>query len=194
MEWKSDSLCHSHTYPGQECWSPGRCSSGELEFRDCGAIPWKGCCWLLRDRLRGCEGDHGGKCWWKRARQPQKQGDTAESRVGGGAITIASFSPHKHQQLNRKAGPSNQWHSELQSRSHPGFSFQALTADLQRRTPSGRPIYVPEWVELWRKTDQRGLLMASYKKLEKRLLWGHNSYGGGSLCPRTLVTPSVPAS
>ena len=113
MEWKSDSPCHSHTYPGQECWSPGRCSSGELEFRDCGAIPWKGCCWLLRDRLRGCEGgDHGGKCWWKKARKPWKQGDTAESCVGGGAITIASFSPQKHQQLNRKAGPSNHWHSE----------------------------------------------------------------------------------
>ena len=34
----------------------------------------------------------GGKCLWRKARQPWKQGDTAESRVGGGVITIASLS------------------------------------------------------------------------------------------------------
>ena len=28
------------------------------------------------------------------SRQPWKQGDTCESRLGGGAITIASLSPH----------------------------------------------------------------------------------------------------
>ena len=39
MEWESDSPCHSHIYPGQERWSPGRYSSWELELRDCGAIP-----------------------------------------------------------------------------------------------------------------------------------------------------------
>jgi len=39
-------------------------------------------------------GDCGGKCLWRKARQPWKQGDTAESHVGGGAITIASLSPH----------------------------------------------------------------------------------------------------
>ena len=36
----------------------------------------------------------GGKCLWRKARQPWRQGDTAESRVGGGAMTIASDSPH----------------------------------------------------------------------------------------------------
>ena len=52
----------------------------------------KGCYWLWRDGLRGCEGgDCGGKCQWRKARQPWKQGDTAESRVGGGAITEASL-------------------------------------------------------------------------------------------------------
>ena len=31
----------------------------------------KGCCWLQRDGLRGCEGgDCGGKCLWKKAEQP----------------------------------------------------------------------------------------------------------------------------
>jgi len=44
--------------------------------------------------LRGCRGgDCGGKCLWKKARQPLKQGDTAESHIGVGAITIASLSP-----------------------------------------------------------------------------------------------------
>ena len=45
--------------------------------------------------MRGCErGDCGGKCQWRNARQPWKQGDTAESPVGDAAITIASLSPH----------------------------------------------------------------------------------------------------
>ena len=35
-----------------------------------------------------------GKCLWKKAGQPWKQGNTAESRIGGGAFTIASLSPH----------------------------------------------------------------------------------------------------
>ena len=35
----------------------------------------------------------GGKCLWRKAEQPWKQGDTAESHVGGGAITIDSLSP-----------------------------------------------------------------------------------------------------
>ena len=39
-------------------------------------------------------GDCGGKCLWRKARQPWKKGDTAESCVGGEAIVIASLSPH----------------------------------------------------------------------------------------------------
>ena len=43
----------------------------------------EGCCWLRRDGLRGCEGgDCGGKCLWRKARQPWKQGYTAESCEG----------------------------------------------------------------------------------------------------------------
>ena len=38
-------------------------------------------------------GDCGGKCLWRKSRQPWKQGDSAESRIGNGAITIASLSP-----------------------------------------------------------------------------------------------------
>ena len=36
----------------------------------------------------------GGKYLWRKARQPWKQGDTAESHIVGGAITIASLSPN----------------------------------------------------------------------------------------------------
>ena len=54
-----------------------------------------GCCWLWRDGSRGCEvGDFGEKFLWSKAGQPWKQGDTAESSVVGGAITIACLSQH----------------------------------------------------------------------------------------------------
>ena len=43
---------------------------------------------------RDVRGDCGGKCLWRKAGQPCKQGDTAESCIGGGAITRASLSPH----------------------------------------------------------------------------------------------------
>ena len=88
----------------------------------------EGCCWPWKDGLRGCEGwDPHGKCQWRKARQPWKQGDTAESHVVGRAIPIAALSPHtsslptyQHGQLNHKeAGPSNTWHTELQSRTPP---------------------------------------------------------------------------
>ena len=87
------SPCCSYTYARQERGSPGRGSSWELEFGIVVQSQGEGCCCLQKDRLRGCEGrDCGGKCLWRKARQPWKQGDTAESRVVGGAITIASLS------------------------------------------------------------------------------------------------------
>ena len=56
------------------------------------------------DRRDECEGgDHGRKCLCRKAGQTWKQDSTAESRVGGGTITIASLS---HRQLNnREADP-----------------------------------------------------------------------------------------
>ena len=49
-----------------------------------------------------------GKCLWRKARQPWKQGDNVESCVGGGAITILSVSPHTSiSSNNREAGASN---------------------------------------------------------------------------------------
>ena len=54
--------------------------------------------------------------------QPGKQGDTAESRVGGGAIHHSLPLPKgQHPQLNnRETGPAITWCTELQSRTQPG--------------------------------------------------------------------------
>ena len=54
----------------------------------------EGCSWVQKDGPRGHEGwDCGRKCLWRKARQPWKQGDTAESCIGGGAITMTLL-PH----------------------------------------------------------------------------------------------------
>ena len=47
-----------------------------------------------------------------------------------------------------------------------------LTAEQQRRTPGKEALQVPERAELWGKTGQRGLLITSYKRLEKKTLMG----------------------
>ena len=156
MEWESGSLCCSHTYPRQGCRFPRRCSGWELEFRIVEQSQGKGCCWLWRDRLKGWEGgDCGGKCLWRKAGQPWKQSDTAESRVGGAAITIASLSPHTsigswtiqrlaHQMpdaVNYRVGPTqgtplSDWCTDLQSRTPArGTSLCVWCAKQQRRTP-----------------------------------------------------------
>ena len=63
----------------------------------------------------------------RKARQPWKQGNTAESCIGGGAITIASLSTRQHWQLNnREAGPSNTRCVELQSRTPPRVPLKCL--------------------------------------------------------------------
>ena len=104
-----------------------------------------------------------------------------------------SLQTWKHQQLNnREADPPNTWLTELQSRTPPGAPL--VTDPLICRggpQPVGA-LYVPEWAELWRNTAQTGLLIASYKRLKKRLWEGHNSCGGGSLCLCTLVMPGSP--
>ena len=124
------SLGH-HTYTGLEHWSPGKRNGWELEFRDCGAIPGQG---LLLTMETWIERMWGRRSWWKmpveEARQPWKQGDTAESHVEGGAITTASLSSQAstcswiiarlaHQTpdaLNYRVGPP------------PGCLFKCLTS------------------------------------------------------------------
>ena len=144
MEWEPGSPSRNHTYPGQWQGSPRRRSGWELEFRDCGAILGQG---LLLTVERLVEGMWGRRLWWeslwRRARQPRKQDDTAESCVKVGAITIASLSPHTcisswtierlaHQTsdtLNYGVGP------------HPGCSFKRLMHETIEQDPTqGAPL------------------------------------------------------
>ena len=115
------------------------------------------CCLLRRDELRGCEGGDGvGICWWRKAGQPWKQGDTAESRIGVGAITIASLSPHTPawELNNRQVGPLNTWCTELQSRTPPRVLLSVTDAPIYRVGPQqrGPPLYLMHGItekELW---------------------------------------------
>ena len=66
-------------------------------------------------------GDCGRVCLWRKARQPWKQGNITESHVGGGAITVASLSPHASisSYYKSEADPSNAEHTEIHSRTPP---------------------------------------------------------------------------
>ena len=110
--------CCSHTYPGQGRRSPGSLSGWELEFRDCGAIPGAGLLWTTERRT---EGTCGRRLWWEmpveESRQPWKQGDTVESRVGRShhqplsshtpalAAEQQRLAPQTPDTLNDRAGP-----------------------------------------------------------------------------------------
>ena len=94
MEWESDSPCHSHTYPRQGHRSFGRHSVESWSLGILEQSQGKGCYWLHRDRMRGCEGgDCAWKCLWRKAGEPWKQDNTVESCLGSGAITLASLTP-----------------------------------------------------------------------------------------------------
>ena len=147
MEWEPDSPCYSHTYPGQGHRFPRKCrgcswSLGIVEQSQC-----KGCCWLRRDGSRGCEGgDCGGKCLWRKARQPWKQGDTAELCIRGGAITIASHPPHASigswtiERLAHQRPDAMDYRVGL----HPGWSFKCLICQSIEQKPSWGPLYMPD--------------------------------------------------
>ena len=134
-----------------ECAVAGSWGSGIVE-RSQG----EGCCWLQWDRLKGWEGgDCAGKCLWRKAGQPWKQGNTAESWVGSGAITIASLFPHTsigrwtierlaHQELDAlnyrvsptQGAPLSDWCADLQSRTPArGARLCVWCAEQQRRIP-----------------------------------------------------------
>ena len=121
MEWESDNPCHSFHMPERNAGPQEGAASEGWSVR----IVEQSHCWLWRDGLRGHEGgDCGGKCQWKKGRQPWKQGNTAKSCVRGEAITVGSLSPHisswtietlAHQApdaQNNRVGP------------HPGWCFK----------------------------------------------------------------------
>ena len=116
------SSCCSHMYPRQGHRSPRRCSSLELEFRDCGAIRGWG---LLLTAERWTKGMWGRRLWWE---MPVEEGQAATEARWHCWVTGSGWSHHhslslptpQHWQLNnREAGPSSTWHTELQSRTPP---------------------------------------------------------------------------
>ena len=56
----------------------------------------------------------------------------------------------------------------------------------------GGPCYVLEWAELWRKTGQRGLLIASYKRLKKDSDRAITPAAEAAHVPAHLVLPGSP--
>ena len=66
----------------------------ELEHRDWRVIPGRGLPLPVRRPHEGHEeGDHCGKCLWRKSWPPRRQGDSAESHAGVGAVPVASLSP-----------------------------------------------------------------------------------------------------
>ena len=168
MERESDSPCRSHTYPERGRRSPRRKSGWEPELRDGRRLRWE---MPVEESQAAMEARQ--NCWVMRR---------------GWSLTIAALCPltsmgswaieklaHQEPEAwNHRVGP------------HPGAPLSAWCVDLQSRTPaSGSPLCawrgeqrgtpgkgvleMPGWVELWRKSSQRVLLIASCQRLKKGL-------------------------
>ena len=147
MEWESDRPYHSHTYPRQECWSPGKCSGWGPEFRDYGAIPGQG---LLLTAERWIEGMWERRSWWEMLVEESQAAMEARrycwvTRRGWSHHHSLSLPTRQHRQLsNKKSDPQKKlkkkkvWpikHMELQSRTPArGAPLWAWHAKQQRRT------------------------------------------------------------
>ena len=94
-EWSENHTanpCHGPASHGQGHKSTRMCS-WELERSDWREIPGWGLLLTAGRQPKGQEeGDSSGECLWRKARQPWRQGATAESHREGGASTIASLS------------------------------------------------------------------------------------------------------
>ena len=141
MEWEWDSPCRSYTYPRQECWSPGRRSSWQLELRDCGVIPGWG---LLLTVERQIEGMWGRRSWWE---MPVEESQATMEAKRYCWVMCRGWSHHhsfslptrQHQQLNaRELGPSNAWRMDLQSRTPAGEPLYVLDLPNNREGPQAR--------------------------------------------------------
>ena len=121
--------------PGEERWSPGRCSDWELEFRDYGAIPGRG---LLLTVERWIEG-RWGRRWWEEMSTEESRAAMEARRYSwvtcSGWSHHHSVSPHTHQhpQLNnRKPG---QLILNYRVGPHPGCSFMCPTHQSTEKDP-----------------------------------------------------------
>ena len=147
MEWESDSPCCSHTYAGQEYRSPGRGSSWELEFRDCGAVSVQ---WLLWTVERWIEEMWGRRLWWE---TPVEESQAAMEARWYCWVTRRWWSHHHSLSLHTPASAAEQWrdwpikhltHWTTEQGPTQGALSSAGCADLQSRTPPGVPLPVPD--------------------------------------------------
>ena len=111
--------CHSPIYPREGHKSPGTLRGWELDHRGWRAHPEQGQLLTVRSQPEGMEGrDLSRECLWRKAGQPRRQGNTAESHTGGGAITVASLTPHTSasswpiEKNPREGGPLSAWCAE----------------------------------------------------------------------------------
>ena len=119
--------------------TPGRCSSWELQFRHCGAIPGWG---LLLIAERQIKGIGGRRSWWE---MPVEESRAAMEARGYCWVTHSGWSHHhilsvptgRHGHLNnREAGPLNTWSSWTREEDPTqGAPLSPWHADLQSRTP-----------------------------------------------------------
>ena len=159
MEWESDSPCCSHTYPRQAhrvwgLWGHTRARAAI----DCGE-----------------------------ADQEEVREETAVGSACGGKlcsmearrycwVTGSGWSHHRSLSLSPQATisswtrgwPIKRLMHWTPSRT-PGGPLCAWLAEQQIRTPGKGARYVPEQLELQKKTEERSLLITSSKRLEERL-------------------------
>ena len=144
MEWESDSHWGSHTYPRQVRSFPGRLSSWELGFRDCGAIPGQG---LLLTAERQIEGIWGRILWWEMSVKESQAAMEARrycwvTHRGWSHHHSLSFPTCQNQQLNnREADPPDALNYRVGP--HPGCFFKCLTRQPTEEDPTqgGPSIY-----------------------------------------------------
>ena len=172
MEWESDSPCCSHTYPGQECQSPGRRSCWELEFRDWGAIPEQA---LLLTAERGIEGMWGRRSWWEMLVEESQAAMEARGycwvmhrgwshyhslslpiHTSIQSWTIESLAHQVPDALNYRVGP------------HPGGPLLCAWCTKQQRRTPGKGASKCLKGQSYGERLARGFLITSFKRIEKK--------------------------
>ena len=198
MEWEWDSLCCSHTHPHKDVDALEGSVAGNWSLGIMEQPQGEDCCWLQRDGERGCEGaEYGGKCLWRKARQPRKQGDTAESCVGGGATNIASLLPHASIGSWTIGRVAHQTPDTVNYRVEPQLGEPHYVPDAsnnRERPQASEPPKCPNGQSYRERLAKEAFWSPTTRGLKKRLWQGHNSWGGGSPCPCTLGATRVPAS
>ena len=157
MEWESGSPHHSHTYPCERWRSPGRCTSWELEFRDCEAIPGWGLLLTVERQTEGMWGRKlvgnacGGKlgamearryCWVTHRGSSHHRSLSPHASIGSWIIdgSIKHLMHWTTEQDPTQGAPLRAWCSHLQSRTPArGVLLCAWHAEQQRRTQAIEP-------------------------------------------------------